>query len=144
MRLAAGTLGSLRLKDPGYGNWDEHSALPPEDVLAFKPACRAIMAVPTLRRLFLGFAVFGLLAVPLATFASYFLKEQWDLSAAERGVFFAYTSAASIVGLVAYGARGERAFANARGVGAHDSQHARNALRRQAGADAGAAGQSAG
>ncbi len=108
-----GTLASLRLRDPGYGRWEpapEHST-GIDSVLGFTPACRAILAVPTLRRIFVGFAVFGLLAVPLATFSSYFLKEQWHLSAAERGVFFAYTSAASIVGLVVYSRRGDRIFA---------------------------------
>jgi MFS family permease len=105
-----GTLGSLRLRDPGYGRWERG----PEEVdeaLGFGAACRVVLRVRTLRRVFVGFAVFGLLAVPLATFASYFLKEQWHLGAAQRGVFFAYTSAASIVGLVIYSRRGDSIFA---------------------------------
>jgi predicted MFS family arabinose efflux permease len=107
-----GTLWSLKLRDPGYARWDEQ--VQPQDadeLLGFKQASLTILAVPTLRRIFVGFTVFGLLAVPLATFSSYFLKEEWGLNATQRGVFFAYTSAASIVGLVVYGGRGERAFA---------------------------------
>jgi predicted MFS family arabinose efflux permease len=106
-----GTLGSLRLRDPGYGRWEQQPVQDVDAALGFGAARRAVLAVPTLRRIFVGYAVFGLLTVPLATFSSYFLKEHWHLGAAERGVFFAYTSAASIVGLVLYGRRGDRLFA---------------------------------
>ncbi|MHB8450105.1 MAG: MFS transporter [Mycobacteriales bacterium] len=119
------TLCCLGLRDPGFGRWDTqqlraavHTAhgedtdpLDLADVsLGFWEICRRLLLIPTLRRIFTGFTVFGLLSVPLATFTSFFLEERWNLDAAQRGLFFAYFSAASVVGLAAYGKRGERQF----------------------------------
>jgi MFS family permease len=104
-----GTLAAVRLRDPGHGRWETAPSLG-DEVPGLKADCRALLAVPTLRRIFAGFAVFGLLAVPLAVFLSLFLKDHWGLNATQRALFFAFTSLMSIAGLVAYGRRGERVF----------------------------------
>jgi MFS family permease len=103
------TLAAVGLRDPGPGRW-ETSAAVDEQVPGLIAGYRALLAVPTLRRIFAGFAVFGLLAVPLAIFLSLFLKDHWGLNATQRALFFAFTSLMSIGGLVAYGRRGEQVF----------------------------------
>ena len=119
------TLLCLGLRDPGFGKWDTQQlreqvhqaagdpeqALSDEDVqLGFWEICHRMLMIPTLRRTFIGLGVFGLLSVPLATFLSFFLQERWNLDATQRGFFFAYYAAASVVGLALYGRRGEREF----------------------------------
>jgi ABC-type branched-subunit amino acid transport system ATPase component/predicted MFS family arabinose efflux permease len=119
------TLLCVGLRDPGFGKWDTErvraqvhqaagdpaEALSNEDVeLGFWEICQRLLMIPTLRRTYVGLAVFGLLQVPLATFISFFLEQQWNLDAAQRGLFFAYFAAASVVGLALYGRRGEREF----------------------------------
>jgi ABC-type branched-subunit amino acid transport system ATPase component len=121
----ATTLFALRLKDPGFGKWDtqqlresvhelhgEHDAdLPAEAVaLGFWEICRRLLLISTIRRLLAGFAVFGVLAAPLGIFITFFLESKWDLDAGERGVFFGYQAAISVITLVLYGARGEKQF----------------------------------
>jgi ABC-type branched-subunit amino acid transport system ATPase component/MFS family permease len=119
------TLLTLRLRDPGFGRWDtqqvratvgEHrgepgpGALDEQVELGFWEICRRLMMIPTNRRVFFGLGVFGLLSVPLATFTSFFLDQRWNLDAGQRGLFFAYYSAASVVGLALFGRRGENQF----------------------------------
>ena len=122
------TLFALRLRDPGFGKWDTqrlrasvHEAhgettsdvaqLSDRDVaLGFWEICRRVMLVPTNKRIFAGFAVVGILTVPLGTFVSFFLDERWNLGPGGRGVFFAYYSAVGVIALVIYGGRGERLF----------------------------------
>lgn len=122
------TLLCLRLRDPGYGRYDtaqvratvaesrgEASApLVEADVrLGFWEICRRLLMIPTVRRIYFGLGIFGLLSVPLATFISFFLQERWNLGAGGRGLFFAFYSAASVLGLAAFGRRGERQFREA-------------------------------
>jgi ABC-type branched-subunit amino acid transport system ATPase component len=57
-----------------------------------------------------GFAIFGLLTVPLQTFISFFLDQRWNLGPGARGLFFAYVGAMAALGLVVYGRRGEAEF----------------------------------
>lgn len=119
------SLISLRLRDPGFGKWDTEQlretvheahgegrvALDHEDVaLGFWEICRRVMLIPTNKRVFAGFAVYGVLTIPLATFISFFLDERWNLGPGARGLFFAFYSACGVVGLVLYGGRGERQF----------------------------------
>ena len=119
------TLTCLALRDPGFGRWDTqqlratvHAAhgeaadeVPSEDVeLGFWEICRRLLLIPTIRRVSAGFAVFGLLTVPLQTFISFFLDQRWNLGPGARGLFFAYYSAVSAVALVLYGRRGEQEF----------------------------------
>jgi len=122
------TLLCVGLRDPGFGRWDtqqvratvserRHEDAPPEvegEVeLGFWEICRRLLMIPTVRRVFFGLAVFGLLSVPLQTFTSFFLEQRWNLDAGQRGLFFAYYSAASVLGLALFGRRGERQFREA-------------------------------
>jgi ABC-type branched-subunit amino acid transport system ATPase component/MFS family permease len=118
------TLFAVFLKDPGYGRWDtqqlreavhelhgDSSDLSHDDVrLGFFETCRRVMMVPTIKRLFVGCAVIGVLATPLEVFVSFFLDEKWGLEAGARGVFAAYQAAITVVVLALYGPRSERLF----------------------------------
>jgi ABC-type branched-subunit amino acid transport system ATPase component/sugar phosphate permease len=118
------TLFALRLRDPGFGKWDtqqlracvheahgEDASLSEDDVaLGFWEICRRMLLIPTNRRVFGGFAVVGILTVPLGTFISFFLDQQWNLGPGERGAFFAFYAAVGVVALVVYGGRGEKQF----------------------------------
>jgi len=118
------SLLALRLRDPGFGAWDtervrqtvhEHddgpTHLASRDVaLRFWEICRRLLLIPTTKRLLVGFAIFGVLTVPMAVFFSFFLQRQWDLSPAERGLFAAAQAVVSIVALLLYGSRGEKLF----------------------------------
>lgn len=110
----------FKLREPGVGRWDGELQLVPAgdnlDALApitpptFVATCRELMKIRTLRRIFAGFLVFGLLIVPLSTFLSFFLEDHWNMGVTSRSVFFAYTAAASAMGLLVYSGRGERQF----------------------------------
>ena len=118
------TLFALRLRDPGFGHWDterlrdavhehhgESTTLAPQDVsLGFWEICRRVLLIKTIKRLLAGFAVLGVLTIPYTVFLSFFLDEKWDLSPSERGLFFAFEAAVSMVALLVYGRRGEREF----------------------------------
>ncbi len=125
--LAAAVL-ALRLRDPGYGRWDTQrireavhdrhgepgfaGRVSDDDVtLGFFEIVRRLLLVPTVRRLLLGYAVFGILLVPYRTFLFFFLEERWGLGPGQRGVFFAFLAALAIVSLALFGKRGERLFA---------------------------------
>ncbi|HMC43407.1 MAG TPA: MFS transporter, partial [Acidimicrobiales bacterium] len=118
------TLCCVGLRDPGFGRWDtdqirakvheasgDDDAVAAEDVeLGFWEICRRLLLIPTWRRVFAGYAVYGLLYVPLQTFLSFFLEQRWNLGPGSRGLFFAYVSGAAVLGLVLYGRRGEAQF----------------------------------
>jgi ABC-type branched-subunit amino acid transport system ATPase component/MFS family permease len=120
-------LVAVRLRDPGFGRWDTQqirsavrahhgdgmggAALSAEDVsLGFFEIVRRLLAIATVRRLMASFAVLGVFLVPLHTFVFFFLEERWRLSPAERGVFYAFTSAASIVALLVFARGAEQRF----------------------------------
>jgi len=117
-------LASLGLRDPGFGRWDTqqvrasvHSAhgesddLRDEDVtLGFWEICRRMLLIPTNRRVFAGFTVFGMLTVPLGTFISFFLDQRWNFGPGQRGAFFAFYAGCGVIALLIYGGRGERQF----------------------------------
>jgi ABC-type branched-subunit amino acid transport system ATPase component len=118
------TLFALRLRDPGFGKWDtqqlrasvheahgEDTQLSEEDVaLGFWEICRRMLLIPTNRRIFGGFAVVGILTVPLGTFISFFLEERWNLGPGARGGFFAFYAGVGVIALLLYGGRGEKQF----------------------------------
>ncbi|WP_165960510.1 MFS transporter [Actinocrispum wychmicini] len=119
------TLCAIRLRDPGYGKWDteqlrarvrqEHGeaadALSAEDVaLGFWEICRRVLLIPTTRRVYAGFAVYGVLTVPLGTFTSVFLEQRWNLGPGQRGLFFSMFFGIGVIALLVYGSRGERQF----------------------------------
>lgn len=117
---------SLGLRDPGYGKWDTQrireavhevhhddatTGLRDKDVeLGFFEVVRRLLLIPTVRRLAVGFLVFGILLIPYTTFLSFYLDERWGMDAAERGVFFAFTAAVGVVTLLLYGRRAEAIF----------------------------------
>jgi ABC-type branched-subunit amino acid transport system ATPase component/sugar phosphate permease len=113
---------TLRLRDPGFGKWDTQllrdrvheetgTDLAEEDVaLGFFEITRRVLMVPTIKALLVGFTVFGMLLIPYTTFLSFYLDEDLNLGPGARGVFFAASSAGSIVALAFYGSRGEALF----------------------------------
>ena len=112
---------ALRLRDPGFGRWDtqqlreqvhaEGEALATDDVtLGFFEITRRVLLIPTIKKLLVGFAVFGMLLVPFQVFLSFYLDEELGFGASERGLFFAATSATSILALAMYGKFGEQLF----------------------------------
>jgi ABC-type branched-subunit amino acid transport system ATPase component len=123
-------LVATRLRDPGFGRFDEdriravvddelgvdapvgddglHGADDAE--LGFFEVVRRLFLIPTIRRLLGALAVFGVLLVPFQTFLLFFLQERWNLGPGGRGLFFALTAATSILALALLGRRGERSF----------------------------------
>ncbi|CAB4721583.1 unannotated protein [freshwater metagenome] len=118
------TLGSLGLRDPGFGKWDtqqlrqsvhekhgDTDELSADDVaLGFWEICRRLLLIPTVRRLLSGLAVVGFLAAPLGIFTTFFLEERWELDDSQRALFLAYQAVVGVVALALYGSRGERLF----------------------------------
>ena len=124
------TFFAIGLRDPGPGRFDtealraahgtrstrsrrrrfSRSADVSECQLGFFEIVRRLLLIPTVKRLAVGYLVFGILLIPFATFLSLFLEQRWGLGPGERGVFFAGISAVSIVALALFGGRAERAF----------------------------------
>jgi ABC-type branched-subunit amino acid transport system ATPase component/sugar phosphate permease len=123
------TLLALGLRDPGPGRFDtealraeEHEAVAGEHLdpsvvaasadvdLGFFEIIRRLLLIPTVKRLAVGYFALGVLLIPFATFLSSFLEQRWGLGPGERGTFFAVISAASVVALLLYGTRADKAF----------------------------------
>jgi ABC-type branched-subunit amino acid transport system ATPase component/sugar phosphate permease len=112
---------TMKLRDPGFGRWDTERLraavhendddLAEDDVtLGFFEITRRLLLIPTIKRLLVGFAVFGMLLIPFSTFLSFYLDESLNFGPGQRGLFFAMTSASSIIALTLYGKRGEAMF----------------------------------
>jgi ABC-type branched-subunit amino acid transport system ATPase component/sugar phosphate permease len=115
---------TLWLRDPGFGKYDteqlrasvhelhgDQEQLSDDDVaLGFFEIVRRLLLVPTIRRLLLAFAVFGMLLIPYNTVLSFYLDENLGFGPGQRGLFFAGTSAAGVVALAIFGKRGEQLF----------------------------------
>jgi ABC-type branched-subunit amino acid transport system ATPase component/sugar phosphate permease len=112
---------TLKLRDPGFGRWDTErlrtavhepgDELSEDDVeLGFFEITRRLFLIPTVKKLLVGFAVFGMLLIPFQSFLSFYLDEELNFGPGQRGLFFALTSTASIVALILYGRRGEAMF----------------------------------
>ena len=111
---------TLKLRDPGFGRWDtqrlratvhEDEELAEDDVrLGFFEITRRLLLIPTVKKLLVGYAVFGILLIPFSSFLSFYLDDELDFGPGARGLFFALTSAASVGALAVYGARGEASF----------------------------------
>ena len=121
------SLIAIRLRDPGFGRFDtqkirstvrEHHgegmdgvAISDQDVtLRFFEIVRRLMLIPTQRRLFAVFGIFGVLLIPYQTFLFFFLEERWGLGPGPRGLFFAFAAAVSLIALVFFGRFGEARF----------------------------------
>ena len=98
------SLVGLRLRDPGFGHWDEarvreevrrdagRSATELSDDehrLRFFEITRRLLLIPTVRRVLLAYAIVGMLLVPLSTYFVFFLDERWGLDPYQRALFFA-------------------------------------------------------
>jgi ABC-type branched-subunit amino acid transport system ATPase component/MFS family permease len=121
-------LTTVRLRDPGFGRWDTEQirntvreraegsglaadGLTERDVsLGFFEIVRRLLLIPTIRRLLVAQAVFGVLLIPYQTFLAFFLDERWNLGPGPRGLFTAFQSAVAIAALVLFGTRGEALF----------------------------------
>jgi ABC-type branched-subunit amino acid transport system ATPase component len=118
---------AVRLRDPGFGKWDtekiratvrEHhgegmdgAELTDQDVsLRFFEIVRRVMMIPTIRRIMVAYAVFGILLIPYQTFLFFFLEERWGLGPGARGLFFAGTATVQILALALFGRSGEARF----------------------------------
>ncbi len=122
----AATLTALRLRDPGVGHFDvdvirgaaaarpDAGAAPTpsttEVELGFFEILRRLTIIPTVRRLGFGYFVFGILTIPYLTFLSSFLYQRWGLDDAQRGLFFAGTSAVGVLALQRFGRYAEGLF----------------------------------
>lgn len=123
----AGCFFAFRLKDPGFGRFDTEAIretvrerhgkgmgdveLEDRDVeLGFFETFRRLMLIPTIRRLLIALAVFGLLLIPYQTFLFFFLEERWGMGPSERALFFAFNAAVSIVALQLFAKQGEAMF----------------------------------
>ncbi len=124
----ASTLLALGLKDPGQGKFDtealrsqehetvsgEHldAALASSDIeLGFFEIVRRVLLIPTVKRISVGYLCLGILIIPLGTYLSTFLDQEWGLGPDERGLFFAGTAAVSVLALLLFGSLGEKIFA---------------------------------
>jgi ABC-type branched-subunit amino acid transport system ATPase component/MFS family permease len=120
---------SVRLRDPGFGRWDTEqirasvrrregtvdteptTGLSESDVrLGFFETVQRLLLMPTVRRVLMGYGVFGVFLVPYQTFITFFLDERWNFGPGARGLFLAYLSAIAIVSLALFGRRGEALF----------------------------------
>jgi len=122
------SLVALRLRDPGYGRWDEQrlresvraggaedsgdaDALRPEEHrLHFFEITRRLMMIPTVRRVLLAYAILGMLLVPLNSYFVFFLEERWGLPPNRRGLFFAGVAVFSVAMLLLSSRITERLF----------------------------------
>ncbi|GII91924.1 MFS transporter [Sinosporangium siamense] len=115
LSLAAG-LYAVGLKEPELGRWDALELTRRAGTGRVVEAeglfrtLRRVFRVPSIRRMAVGFTAIGVLAVPYGIYVSTFLDSKWHLTVAERGLFTGAAAALTIVALVLFGNRAERAF----------------------------------
>lgn len=120
-----GAVSALGLRDPGFGKWDSnrlreavHEAhgetqfsLSDQAIkLGFFEIFRRLLLIPTVRRIAVGFLVFGILIIPLGTIQQFYFEQRWGLDAGARGLLTAFMAAVGVVVLVIAGRRGEALF----------------------------------
>jgi ABC-type branched-subunit amino acid transport system ATPase component len=119
--LVVATVG-LRLRDPGFGHFDADLVRqavgepvsgdpPPDTSLRFFEATRRALAVPTVRRLLVGYVFFGVFLAPLIAFLSFYLQDAFNLGPAARGVFNSVLPLPAIGLMQLVGRYGERWYA---------------------------------
>lgn len=121
----AAAMLALRLRDPGFGSFDtarvreavaRAEGAPLDDAdgdavdLGFFEIVRRLLLIPTVRRLMAGYAVLGMMLVPLLTFLFFFLEERWAMGPSARAMFLAAMAGCSMVSLAFFAPRGERVF----------------------------------
>ncbi len=112
-------LYAIRLKDPGFGAYDDESTrtkvvtsavddMHTEDVeLGFFEIVRRLFLIRTVQRILVGWAVLGLSFVPLQVYLSFFLYDRWKMDAGARAVFVSVLPVFSITVLLVTAKRGE-------------------------------------
>lgn len=78
--------------------------------LRFSEITHRLLAIPTLRGIFAGWALLGALLTPLFGYVSFFLEDRWNMGLGNRGAVWAGASVGSIAALVWFAPRGERRF----------------------------------
>ena len=121
------SLVALRLRDPGFGRYDEvqlreevHSdvssaagALHVDEYrLHFFEIVRRLMLIPTVRRVLFAEAILGMLLVPLNTYFVFFLDTRWGLGPSQRALFFAALPCFSVVLILGFSRFNESLFAS--------------------------------
>jgi ABC-type branched-subunit amino acid transport system ATPase component/sugar phosphate permease len=114
---------AIRLRDPGYGRWDTgevrkavrdtddgDAVVEDEMQLGFFEIVRRLLLIPTVRRILIADAVFGMFLVPLQTFLFFFFEERWGMGPGARGLLFATFPLYAIPALAIVGPRGDALF----------------------------------
>ncbi|MEX0874533.1 MAG: MFS transporter [Actinomycetota bacterium] len=114
---------SLRLRDPGFGRWDtgqvrravrksrsNEPVLEDEVSLGFFEIVRRLMLIPTVRRILVANAVFGMFLIPLSTYMFFFFEEEWGMGPGARAILFATFPLYAIPALAFVGPRGDAMF----------------------------------
>ncbi|MEX2394381.1 MAG: MFS transporter [Actinomycetota bacterium] len=116
---------AVRLRDPGFGRWDTgevrkavrhakdtdtETLLEEETELGFFEIVRRLLLIPTVRRILVAEAVFGMFVIPLQTFLFFFFDERWGMGPAERGLLFATFPVLAIPALAIVGPKGDALF----------------------------------
>lgn len=115
---------AIRLRDPGFGRWDtdqvrnvvreksggEGKGAGKDVQLGFFEITRRLLLIPTIRRVLGGWAVLGMLLIPLYTYLFFFLEREWGMGPSERGFFFAGVFGFAVGVLYWFGPRGEGMF----------------------------------
>ncbi len=112
-----------RLRDPGFGRWDtgevrkavrheesDEVVLEEETSLGFFEIVRRLLLIPTVRRVLVGQAVFGMFLVPFSTFVFFFFEERWGMGPGARSLLYATFPLYAIPTLGYLGPRGESMF----------------------------------
>ena len=114
---------AVKLRDPGFGRWDtgqvrntvrehrtEEPILEDEVSLGFFEIVRRLLLIPTVRRILVADAVFGMFLVPLQTFLFFFFEERWGMGPGARALLFATFPLIAIPALAFVGPRGDAMF----------------------------------
>lgn len=102
----AGCVVAIRLRDPGVGAREQ------DNPGSLSGSFLALFRIPTIRRMLAGFAVFGMMLLPGATFMAIHLEQRWGLQAGSRGLFMAAYAVGAIVILLTLGRKLDSLFQN--------------------------------
>jgi branched-chain amino acid transport system ATP-binding protein len=102
---------ALGLRDPGRRGPEPGSVPDGTLPLSFGEIAQGLMRVPTVRRLLAAHGALGVLVVPLALFALYFLEDVWGLRTGARGAVYAAVAVVVALLLALLAAEGERLLA---------------------------------